>query len=97
VTTTAFLLAMGATARLTRLVTADVLMEPARDRLACLNAPDSALCYLLTCPWCASMWIAPPVVLAAWAAHGAAWFTLPAAMLSISYLYGLAATRLDED
>jgi hypothetical protein len=97
VTVTAFLLAWGATARLTRLVNSDVLTETARDALLARFRADSKPHYLLTCPWCASIWIAVPVVLAAWAADGADWFNVPAAILTISYLYGLVASHLDAD
>lgn len=58
-----FLLAVLATARLTRLVTADQILEPIRARLIRRygEPTESKLMYLMTCDWCASFWIAVPV------------------------------------
>lgn len=52
-------LAIGATARLTRLVTADAITEPIRDRLIRRWGEDAKLSYLITCDYCASVYIAP--------------------------------------
>jgi ABC-type uncharacterized transport system permease subunit len=49
------LLALGATARLTRLVTADFLTERPR-RWVQARVPES-VAYLVGCSWCASFWI----------------------------------------
>jgi hypothetical protein len=51
-----------AVARLTGLVTADAITEPVRDRITVWldDTPGSLgewLSTLITCPWCASMWI----------------------------------------
>lgn len=66
-----------ATARITRLVTTDKIVEGPRLRLQFAfearwerkNAPNleewgSKLAYLLGCDWCASIWIAPLVTIA---------------------------------
>lgn len=59
-----FLLAALATARLTRLVAGDFILQPVRDRIERRLGADSKLVYLMTCDWCASFWIAWPVVAA---------------------------------
>lgn len=94
-TITAYLLALGATTRLTRFLNSDVLAEPIRDAVYRRFGDDSRLSYLISCPWCASIWIASVVMVTAWLAHGAAWWYLSAGALTASYLCGLAATRLD--
>ena len=50
-----------ATARLTRLLTADRLTLPLRRRLLQGVQEGGQHEYLLTCRWCLSMWIAPAV------------------------------------
>jgi hypothetical protein len=91
-----FLLALGAVARLTRLLNSDVLAAPFRTRVERRFGSGSRVAYLMTCPWCASIWIAPPVVAAAAALGGTWWFTFPAACLTVSYVYGLTASLLDD-
>lgn len=51
-----------ATSRLTRLVIDDKITEPIRNRLHDLNSPT--LSYLITCPWCVSIWAASTLTLA---------------------------------
>lgn len=70
------LLTVLAVARLTRLVTADVLTTPVRERivrrrLVERGKDDDWLVYLVHCRWCASIWIAFPaaVVEYLWAAY----------------------------
>lgn len=54
-------LAIGAIMRLTRLVTADALTEPIRERLIARWGEDAKRSYLITCDYCASMYLAPVV------------------------------------
>lgn len=56
------LLALGSTWRLARLFTVDEITRPLRDRIARVN---DWWAYLITCPWCLSIWLAP---LPAWLA-----------------------------
>lgn len=50
------------------------------------------LAYLLDCPWCASVWLAPPVVASAlWWSDGWGWW-LTAGSLAASGVTGLLAT-----
>jgi Protein of unknown function (DUF1360) len=55
------LLAIGATMRLTRLVTADKITEPIRERLTERWGEDSQRAYLISCDYCSSMYVAPVV------------------------------------
>ena len=66
-TTVAWVLTIGATMRLTLLVVADHVTQPIRDRIEARWTSDE-VAYLLACPWCASVYIAPFVV-----ASGLAW------------------------
>ncbi len=92
-----FLLALGATARITRFINADVLAGPIRAlalRIA-RGDDDHWLPYLARCPWCASIWIAAATFTLTWYyAHTPAWWITTAA-LSASYLVGLLADVLD--
>jgi hypothetical protein len=54
-------LTIGAIMRLTRLVTADFITSPIRDRLMDRWGDESKRAYLLTCDYCASVYIAPIV------------------------------------
>lgn len=50
------LVAFLATARLTRLVTADYVTKVPREWLIRWRGEDAPLSYLVTCDWCASMY-----------------------------------------
>lgn len=44
--------------RLTRLVTEDVITKPLRNKIFEKHPPtEESWSYLLTCPWCAGIWI----------------------------------------
>lgn len=94
--TVGVLLALGATARLTRLVTSDVITE--RLRLRVVNAGrhrvglSDKILHFITCPWCVSMWIAAPVAVAFLWAGGSYWFLAPALVLTLSHVTGLFAS-----
>ena len=51
-----------ATRRGTRLVMEDKITEPIRN-LIFKHAPDHPLAYLITCPWCTSIWVAAVLVI----------------------------------
>jgi ABC-type transport system involved in cytochrome c biogenesis permease component len=86
-----------AVARLTGLVVADALTEDIRDGI--LDRLDdrprtlgSYLSTLITCPWCAGMWIsivASPLV---WFFHGSAFMLIPALFLAFSQFIGMTAS-----
>lgn len=93
-------LAVLAVARLTRLITTDYLTVPARDRLGLWLARRGhvRLLYLLHCPWCASMWVAPPVLLVAYLVGDNPVVFVGLASLAASYLTGwLAGRDVDAD
>lgn len=51
-------------------------------------ATESRWAYLLTCPWCVSVWLALPVVWSAWCFGDRAWWFVPAAALAASGVAG---------
>jgi Protein of unknown function (DUF1360) len=85
-----------AIARLTGLVTTDAITEGARDRLIGWlddrpHTLGSFVSDLITCPWCASVWlafIASPVVWL-WGDHPA--LVIPALALAFSQLTGMTS------
>ncbi|MFC1410397.1 hypothetical protein ACEZCY_14140 [Streptacidiphilus sp. N1-12] len=91
-----FLLALGATLRITRFINADFLAGGLRAWVIRRFGNDSKVTYLSTCPWCLSIYTVVPVIAAAALLGNSLWFVLPAAALSISYLVGIAATWLDQ-
>jgi len=90
-----FLLALGATLRLTRFLTKDYLAGPIRAAVLRRTGPDSHATYLSTCPWCLSIWIGTGTTTAAWWAGNSPWFQVPALVLTVSYLTGLAGQWID--
>lgn len=119
-----------AVARVTRLITADKLTEPVRDRLAvwlwARSIPDEVavlrfpamsikhsprvaakevaierygrgaeptpkLVYLLTCPWCASIYVAAVAAPVCWVWGDTPYAFIPALGLAFSQVTGLAA------
>lgn len=95
-------LAVGATGRLTRLVTSDTITTPIRARLvrALPEGRATTGSEFLTCPWCVSVWIAPVVIALGWwpAHHGtSSWWWFPAGFLTAAWITGLATSALDND
>lgn len=88
------LLAIASTYRLTMLVTADELFEPAReDFIDWLDRNDHPkLATLAGCPWCVSWWVGAAV---AWSAHqwGEEWWWQTSALaLTASAVAGVVST-----
>lgn len=95
-TVTTLLLAFLATARITRLITSDRLTQGPR-LWAAEKTEERApmLFYLITCDWCASVYVGA-VVAGAWAAWAdTLWFQAPALALGASYVTGFLAERTD--
>lgn len=90
-----FLLTLGATARLTRLITDDYLTRHLRAFAFRRTGHDSDLSYLLTCPWCLGLWVSGGLFALAYFHGTEQWFVWPAAALSASWVYGIASTILD--
>lgn len=75
-------LLIGATIRLTRLVTTDVILE--RPRAWIERRLNDKLRYLIRCPWCASWWIGLAVFAFGWyGPDAAAWIVAGALTASL--------------
>jgi hypothetical protein len=95
------LLGFAIVARSTRFLNSDVLAQPIRDRVL-IRFGEGRISYLVTCPWCASIWISAPVALYAdlvlldlpWR-----WdvFVTVGLWLGWSYAYGLLSSQLDDE
>ena len=84
--------AMLAAYRLTLLVVADEVTRPWRERLVDRLGEDTRPAYLLTCPWCSGMYVAPVAVASAMAwGDGWGWW-LAAGSLAASGFVGALAT-----
>lgn len=83
-----------ATARLTRLVTADRITQAPRTWLQIRLDPDGLAAYLLTCDWCASVYTGAGV--AALLAWGPGWSVWVLTALAFSYTAGWLAARESE-
>lgn len=90
-----FLLALGATARITRFINADYLARHLRAGIIRRLGPDHDLAYGITCAWCLSIWVAGGVMTIAWFYGSHPGFIIPTAALTASYLIGLATSILD--
>ncbi len=62
-TTLAVVLLIGATARLTRLLTVDFILEPVREFI---SRGGETLGYFIRCDWCVSVWTGLVVFLFGW-------------------------------
>ena len=88
------ILAIGATMRLTRLITADTITAPLRAwSIARTKDPDHPLPTLLRCPWCMGVWTGGIVALWAWADADHWYFTVPALALTCAHAAGLDGAR----
>ena len=88
-----------ATARVSRLITTDFLLDTPRgwliSRLADKGRIRDKLAYLLVCDWCASMYVAGAVA-GAWRAWGdTMWLMMVYAVLSASYVTGFLASKTE--
>lgn len=57
-------LLIGATVRLTRLLTTDALLEPGRARIE--RRVSAKVAYLFRCDWCMSVWVGFATFLLGW-------------------------------
>lgn len=87
------LVAALAAARITRLITRDTLTQPARIRAINWLGAESMTAYLITCDWCAGMWVSAMVGSAAWMWRDSPWLQVPLMVLAIGELVGLIASR----
>lgn len=84
-----FLVVLGISARLTRLVTHDEIMQPLRTK-----AGDGWLGFLVQCPWCVGLWISVAVT-AAYAVVPHTAMAWAAAALTANLLWALAQDVYD--
>lgn len=97
--------ALGATARITRLIGRDTITFPLRDRLAKKATPQAEggkppaawewINELVGCPWCMSIWVSAAVAPAAIEYGDTLAYQWGAGFLTLSWLTGLAAQHLD--
>jgi len=92
-------LVVGVVARLTRLVVLDALTETFMvktiNRLGRWPRFQEWFTDLVTCSWCTSMWIAPPVAAAGWYWGHSPWFVIPAVALTASHAISVVAQWAD--
>lgn len=86
-----------AVARLTGLIVADAITEPVRDALIGWlddrpNTLGSAIATLITCPWCAGMWIALAASPLVWFFGDHPVMLVPAIALAFSQVAGMIST-----
>lgn len=85
-------------ARLARLITIDEISAPLRQRVVD-RKPTGQLAYLVTCPWCVSIWLFPFAAVVAFVVETTdPWLWTALLTFSGSLLAGLAVTvedRLD--
>jgi hypothetical protein len=88
------LLAALATARLTRLITRDVIFSGPRNRfIVAMPAKLEQVAYLLTCTWCASVWAGAGVAGAWYLWGGTRAFTAVVGALAFSHFTGWLAAQ----
>lgn len=93
------LLMIGATARLTHLVTTDLVSEPFRRWVENFEldhwGPEGlSLSTLLSCPWCIGFWISCAVGALTWWLGDYGWLQFIWAALSCSYVVGYVEEKL---
>lgn len=87
-------LAVAATARLTRLVTADTITAPLRVAVVRKWGPSSMANEFIHCAWCVGMWLSLATAALTVAALDLSWWLYLPLALAYSHVVGLAA-RLD--
>jgi hypothetical protein len=96
-TTFTLIILVGAVARITRLVTTDRITEAPRDWILDRLNPHGLGTYLMSCPWCISIYVG---FIAAPVGHfwgDEPWVTIPAIALTMSYITGFLATLTKGD
>jgi hypothetical protein len=87
------LLAVLATARLTRIVTSDYITAGPRRWLLRHLEGREMMQYLIVCNWCASVYVAAAVAVTGWLWADTAVWTWTAAALAASHVTGWLASR----
>ena len=81
--------------RVTRLIVADQIIKPVRDRIVLRLGPDQWFAYLITCPWCASVWVGAATSVAAYWWADARWWFIMVLAGAASLVTGVGSTWLD--
>lgn len=92
-----FLLALGASGRITRFVTSDYLAEGFRNLVRRIFGEKSKAYYLVNCPWCAGIYVCGAVYTLGYFYGDRPWFIWPAMALSASWIIGLVTLNLDDE
>lgn len=91
------LISLGAAARITRLITGDILLAWLRAAIIRRFGPESLPADFIKCPWCVGFWVSLAVTAAAFCpaiSHHQA-YLIVATALTGSWLIGLIARNLD--
>jgi hypothetical protein len=81
-----------AVARLTGLITEDKITEGLRSALFDRIDEDGKLAYLITCPWCVSIYLAIPAAVLVWWHADNPVAMIPAIVLAFSQVAGMLAS-----
>lgn len=92
-------LMIGAAARLTHLVTSDLVSEPFREWLERVELGVGgyrrlSFTTLVNCPWCIGFWISCAVAALTWAFGDQSWLQFTWAALGASYAVGYLEAKL---
>jgi hypothetical protein len=91
-----FIAAALATARITRLITSDVITEPLRVAVIRRLNTEGRLAYMIVCDWCASVYVGAGVAASWWAwGDSKIWLAVMVA-LSASYAAGFLNSKADD-
>lgn len=81
--------------RITRLLVADAILHPIRERIVLRYGPDQWFAYLITCAWCTSVWVAAGVMAAAWFYADTRWWFIMVTAGAASLVTGIGSAWLD--
>jgi hypothetical protein len=82
-----------AAARVTRIVTADVIGEPIRNWMA--RTFTDKVATLAFCDWCLGFWVSAVAMVLWWWWGTEWWLVVPALAFACSYVVGILASRID--
>ena len=94
--TIAIILLTLTVARVTRLITADMITDQLRINVAKFTGADSGLSYFLSCAWCVSAWVAGAASAIFIMVTGVSWWWILVLAPATSHITGLL-TALDPD
>lgn len=91
------LLAVGASARLTRLISIDIWPPVQRFREWTVHrfGEDHWIPEMVFCPWCIGMWVSVLVGASAYLVGGSLFWQVPAAVLSLAFVSSALVVHTD--